>query len=67
MICKSELKKIFPEPFVTKGMVKERMNYKTYNEIRPYFYGLDHLGSKYLRDDVIERMVQEVKRNDCED
>lgn len=58
MIGKAELRRAFNnKPFVTKGDVKEAMGYKNYNEVRQFFYGLEHIGQRYLTEDVIERII----------
>ena len=62
MIGRKELRKAFGDkPFVTKGEVRDTLGYANYNEIRKYFYGLEHIGQRYLTEDVIERIVSEVE------
>lgn len=45
---------------VTKGYVKERLDYKQYSEVKKYFDGLEPVpgtrGKKFLTDDVISKM-----------
>ena len=62
MIGKKELWDVFEhEKFVTKGIVKEKMRYATYNDIRKYFHGLNHIGNRYLTADVIDRILEAVE------
>lgn len=62
MIGKKELRRAFGyKPFVTKGQVKEALGYKTYGDIKRFFIGLEHIGSRYLTEDVIERILGEIE------
>lgn len=62
MIGKQELRRAFGnKPFVTKGDVKDALGYKKYDDVRPFFIGLESIGRRYLTEDVIERMM-ELKR-----
>lgn len=56
---KQELKRAFPEPFVTKGLVKERLMLKKYDYIRPFFDGLEPMpGTRiYLTEDFINNVI----------
>ena len=62
MIGRQELRRALGnKPFVTKGDVKDAMGYKKYDKIRRFFVGLEHIGSKYLTEDVISRMLGEIE------
>ena len=58
---KKQLRIAFGYPLTTKRQVRDAMGYKQYNEVRHYFYGLGQYGSKYFTDEVIERIMGEVK------
>ena len=61
MIGKTELRKALGnKPFVTKKEVRDAMGYTQYNEVRRFFYGLGHIGSKYLTEDVIEKILENI-------
>lgn len=65
MIGRKELRRAFGnKPFVTKGDVKEAFGYKTYKDIREYFRGLEHIGQRYLTEDVIEKILGSVEYPD---
>ena len=62
MIGRTELRRAFGnKPFVTKKQVKEAMGYKKYDHVQRFFYGLEHIGRRYLTEDVIDRMLGEVE------
>ena len=62
MIGKQELRRALGNrPFVTKGDVKTALGYKKYDDVRPFFVGLESIGTRYLTEDVIEKMM-ELKR-----
>ena len=59
MIGKVELRRAFEhKPFVTKGYVMKRMDYKRYEQVNPFFEGLESIGQKYLTEDVIEKILE---------
>lgn len=59
MIGKVELRRAFEhKPFVTKGYVMKQMGYKRYEQVDPFFIGLDRLGRLYLTEEVIERILE---------
>lgn len=59
MIGKAELQRAFEnKAFVTKGYVMQRMDYKKYEQVNPFFDGLEHIGQKYLTEDVIKRILE---------
>lgn len=65
MIGKAELRRAFGgKPFITKGQVKEAMGYKKYDDVRQFFDGLQHIGQRYLTEDVIEKILGEVEYDD---
>ena len=65
MIGKAELRRAFGgKPFITKGQVKEAMGYESYRDVRPFFVGLEHIGQRYLTEDVIEKILNEVEYDD---
>lgn len=62
MIGKRELRRALGDkPFVTKKEVRDLLGYSTYNDIRKFFYGLNHIGQRYLTEDVIEKIIGEVE------
>ena len=63
-MTKQDLRKAFGYPFTTKKQVRDAMNYKQYNEIRKFFYGLACVGTRYWTDDVIEKVLAEVSYGD---
>ena len=61
MIGRTELRKAFGnKAFVTKKDVRDAMGYANYKEIRRFFYGLGRVGTKYLTDDVIDRILENI-------
>ena len=61
MIGRAELRKVFGnKQFVTKKEVRDAMGYAQYNEVRMYFYGLGHIGRKYLTEDVIDKILENI-------
>lgn len=60
MIGKKELQRAFEhKPFVSKGYVMERLMYKTYKDVRPFFDGLESInGRRYLTEDVINKIME---------
>ena len=59
MIGKAELRRAFEhKPFVTKGYVMQRMDYKKYEQVNPFFEGLEHIGHRYLTEDVIGKILE---------
>ena len=61
MIGRTELRKVFGnKQFVTKKEVRDIMGYAGYKDIRMYFYGLAHLGRKYLTEDVIDKILENI-------
>lgn len=62
MIRREQLRKALGDkPFVTKKEVKEALGYAKYDEVRKFFYGLDHIGQRYLTEDVIGKIISEVE------
>ena len=62
MIGRVELRRAFGgKPFITKGQVKQAMGYKKYDDVRQFFDGLEHIGQRYLTEDVIEKILQQVE------
>lgn len=58
MIGKIELRRAFGnKPFITKGQVKDAMGYESYRDVKHFFDGLEHIGQRYLTEDVIERII----------
>ena len=62
MIGRKELRKAFGDkPFITKTEVRDILGYSDYKYISRFFYGLEHIGQRYLTEDVIEKIVGEVE------
>ena len=62
MIGRKELRTALGnKPFVTKKEVRDALGYATYQDIRKFFYGLNHIGQRYLTEDVIDKLLAEVE------
>lgn len=69
-MTKQELERAFGQPFTTKKKVKDALQYSTYEQVRPFFHGLQCIGNsnskgaRYLTSDVAERVMRCLRYGD---
>ena len=67
MFDRKRMKAAFGGDFTSKKQVLDAVGWKDYASVNPYFYGLPRIGKKYWTDDVIDKMLADVKYSDTED
>lgn len=61
-ITRGALTKAIGGPFVTRLKLAGILGYKSAKSVDKYLDGLQRIGSRYLTEDVIDRLLREVER-----